>query len=98
MKEFEINQYGISIVKCCASCKYKDQTRWNHLRSCRKGFGTNNMKFCCGEGWSMADGLENAGKGDGRIKKYDYLLFAAEFGAHRSKEWVNKHGSKYLVK
>lgn len=72
-KVFTTNKYGIPVVKCCASCKFKEFDKGG-MRVCTNGFGGVKTSFLC-TGWQMRESLDNAGKADGRVKKKDYLLY-----------------------
>lgn len=71
-KLYETNQYGVKIVKCCASCKKRVLD--NRIRICMAGEGGVPASYLCNN-WVMNPNLEKAGKGDGKVKKYDYLLY-----------------------
>ena len=70
------NEYGISIKVCCASCVFKALDSGG-LRICTNGRGHVKRTDSC-DGWMMKRGLENAGKGGGKVKKGDYLRFNHE--------------------
>lgn len=83
VKIYAKNKYGISIVKCCASCKFKMCD--NRLRYCIKGEGTVPTDYLCST-WEMADGLSQAGKGGGRIKEKAYLDFFLNVMEHENRK------------
>ena len=91
-KEFVRNLMGIKIVKCCSSCAYHGAgipcsiDGVNHPRG-----------FCCNN-WIMRDGLANAGRGGGKVKKKGYLDFINRNGLHHAWEYERMYGSKYLTK
>lgn len=70
MSELYVNKYGAGIVKCCASCVHKVID--TKLRICDCGGGVVRPSDCCTD-WQIQKGLENAGKGGGRVKKRAYL-------------------------
>ena len=75
MKEknvFAVNQYGIKIRKCCASCKNKQYDKG--LRLCLKGEGHVHSDWVC-EDWEMSANYEKAGNGHGKVKKRSYLAY-----------------------
>ncbi len=72
-KIFTRNKYGISIVKCCASCKFKQLD--NRTRLCLAGEGAVPSSYVC-SGWQMNPTYENVGKGDGSVKTSEYLHYA----------------------
>ena len=97
-KQFVRNEYGVCIVKCCASCAHHVSDGRDKVRICRKEHRDHWMDYLCKDGWVMAKGLENAGKGGGRVKKREYIKFILENGPLRADEFEKKFGSKYLVK
>lgn len=83
------NGHGISVAKCCASCKNKKSN--NRTRLCLLGAGTVSPRHYCQQ-WEMAEGLKNAGKGGGKVKKKTYLSYSLETFFHegqRLQEAVN---------
>lgn len=101
-KETTTNVFGITIVKCCASCANKMFTSNEKKRDCI--FGEKNLptSYLCKQ-WKMAKGLERAGKGNGRVRKPDWYRYLREFGHGRpiddvTEEYEKKRGSKYLTK
>lgn len=68
------NKYGITIVKCCASCKFREI---NTKRICLKDGSKVKGRHCC-ELWKVSPLLRNAGKGGGKVKKKSYLSFYQE--------------------
>ena len=69
------NSYGATIVKCCASCEYK---RFNNkYRLCLLGEGSVPPSYVCKK-WRMSPDYSKVGKGDGRIKKREYLLYVID--------------------
>ena len=70
MENVYVNRYGAGIVKCCASCTHKViDTR---SRICDCGGGIVKPSDLCTD-WQVQKGLENAGKGGGKVKKRAYL-------------------------
>ena len=95
--EFYKNIFGVSIKKCCASCKFMTHKDAD-LRSCTKGYRGVGKDFLCGEKWwEMNPGLQNAGKGGGKVKKYEYLHLLITKGRLEAELWASKHGGKYLT-
>lgn len=102
--KYYINKHGIRIVKCCASCQHKDLHAGNRVclmtRSNIKG------TYVCRE-WKVAEHLANAGKGDGKVKKKEYLQFVMDnrnprerlsnLAVHKA-EFEKEHGSIYINK
>ena len=68
---FERNKYFVPIKKCCASCAHC-QPESEKLRICDKGEGIVSPKSFCLK-WEMKEGLQNAGKGGGKILKLHYI-------------------------
>lgn len=71
-KLFTKNKYGITIVKCCASCSFKKID--NRMRICMAGEGAVPASYVC-QNWQMSPDYEKVGKGGGKIKKYEYLQY-----------------------
>ena len=69
------NKYGIGIVACCASCKFKKFV--NMVRCCLLDGCDVPSGFVCGR-WGMSPPLENVGKGGGKVKNSQYLHYAVE--------------------
>lgn len=69
------NSNGVSIVKCCASCKHKKLD--NRQRLCMAGEGLVPSDYLCPE-WEMNPVYEKLGNGDGRIKNPMYLRYALD--------------------
>lgn len=75
MEEKELyytNGYGIKIKKCCASCSHMQPD--NKTRICMRGEGIVAPTSYCLD-WELRKGLENGGKGGGKVKKGDYLQY-----------------------
>ena len=70
--EYFKNEHGCMIVKCCASCGYKAFLKKDDARICVDGNGLIRPRDVCPR-WVLREGLENAGIGDGRVKKKSYL-------------------------
>ena len=98
VKQFVKNKYGASIVKCCASCKHRQAGASDDIRVCQTGHGKHRKDYLCHDGWEMEPGLENAGKGGGRVKRKAYIDFILKNGIGRADEFEEKYGSKYLMK
>lgn len=72
-KTFTRNKYGVRIVKCCASCRFKQLD--NRSRLCTSGEGTVPASYLC-QGWEISPSLDNVGKGNGDVKKAEYLKYS----------------------
>ncbi len=85
--ETETNAFYIKIVKCCASCRYKEYDAANRI--CLKGEGVVKPHYVCTD-WELITGanraregkrangvfdLSVAGKGTGRVKRKAYFDF-----------------------
>ena len=70
------NDFGITVVKCCASCKHKSLDR--DMRLCTKGEGHVRANYLCPE-WIMNPNLRMAGKGGGQVQKRSYQKFLCEY-------------------
>lgn len=97
-KQFVKNDYGVTIVKCCASCLHHVSDGRDKIRICRKEHRGHWMDYLCKNGWEMDKGLENAGKGNGRVKKREYIQYILENGLHHADDFEKQFGSKYLTK
>ena len=64
------------IKKCCASCGYKTVEN-DGRRVCRLMQLVVEQLMVCPK-WDMAEGLKNAGRSKGRIKRHEYLMFVFE--------------------
>lgn len=73
-KSFTKNKYGIPIVMCCASCQYNLGASSDTTRICNKGEGMVKPTSLCSQ-WIMRPALDNAGRGDGHIKKPHYIQY-----------------------
>ena len=96
LKEFHVNQHGISIVKCCASCKHHEFGGTDSKRACLKRGGKHAPDYLCGSDWEMIDKLDNAGRGGGRVKKKSYIEHTLREGVGHRFEFEILHGSVYL--
>lgn len=76
-KAFYRNGYGVPIVMCCASCAHKLFDKGG-LRVCTKGEGVIRTSYLCSD-WVVSPKLDNAGKGGGKVKKKNYLLFVSNY-------------------
>ena len=72
-EELYTNKFGIYIKKCCASCVHAVLD--SRMRICQDGEGVVPSSFVC-KHWKIKDGLENAGKGGGDVKRKEYLRYA----------------------
>lgn len=101
MEEHFINQYGVHIKKCCASCLFNLGSCNNNLRDCKLGAKNLKPTFLC-RSWNINPNLHNAGKGGGKIKKpfwYNWLQNEADQSKKYRDlvaEFEKKHGSRYL--
>ena len=76
--EFTKNSYGLRIKKCCASCKYKTETRLINKRKC-KMYDLDVCPCDCCKMWKMNTQLVRVGKGEKEeVKRYEYLMYVLE--------------------
>lgn len=70
------NHFGIVVKKCCASCIHKQlQGKGAAVsRICDAGEGVVKPSALC-QDWQMMPSLDNAGKGDGRVKCPQYIEY-----------------------
>lgn len=71
------NKYHIWVNECCASCVFATIDS-DTKRKCEIDNEKYRPSFGCAR-WKMAKGFEEAGKGDGRIKKKAWLHFYLAF-------------------
>lgn len=91
------NDYGVDIVVCCASCMskgFKNEKERKCLR--RHGAVTYPSEFC--DDWRMAENLQRAGRGGGRVRKRAWLKYVEEHGKSDQtiKDFERKNGSRFL--
>ena len=70
------NRQGVKVKKCCASCQHKC-VNLDGTRLCALVQLIVNPDFRC-RNWEMMEKLQNAGKGDGKLKSRKYLEFVHE--------------------
>jgi hypothetical protein len=68
------NQYGVSIVMCCASCENNKDVNNEFTRLCGEGMGIVKTSFLC-ENYKMREQFKAAGKGGGRVHRHDYNMY-----------------------
>lgn len=99
------NSHGALIKKCCASCIHHEPEN-EFRRKCNAGEGSVKPTSCCAD-WHMMPKLDNAGLGDGRIKRREYLKYVYNYiqpppPAKQTsireirQEFEAEHGSIYL--
>lgn len=101
-KSFIKNQHGTAIVMCCASCRFNKgiSNSTKERRIC--GLDSDEvLPFQLCSQWEMNPVLNNAGNGDGRVKRKEYIKFVAENAGRYSiheirEEFEKKHGSRFL--
>ena len=108
IEEFERNRYGINIKKCCASCLHHTDGSKDHLRLCNRYGIENPLDYLCVKGWEMMRpgnppkpgeiNLQNAGRGDGSVKKPQYIKFVLDNGPGHADLYERQYGSRYLTK
>lgn len=86
------------IVKCCASCKFRESKGDEKYRYCKLGKGKHVLSYLCGSSWEMDERLDNAGKGGGRVKKKAYIDFTVKYGFGLADVFEREYGSRYLTK
>ena len=79
MKEIEVeitkNAFDAVVVKCCASCAYREIDVFTGQRKCyRHDKNVDRYDVC--ENWKMNRGARVAGVGGGKVKQKKYLDFA----------------------
>jgi hypothetical protein len=66
------NPQGFSVRRCCASCQHKCIEN-DGKRCCDRTQKRVEQQGCC-EQWQMSEGMKNAGRIWGKVKRKDYLL------------------------
>ena len=107
-EEFEKNRFGIQIKKCCASCKHHTDGEKDNKRKCLRYGVEHSLDYLCAKGWEMMRpgnppkpgelNLDNAGKGDGRVKKPQYIKYVLDHGPGHADLFEMQYGSRYLTK
>lgn len=92
-KFFVRNQHGVSVCKCCASCAHKRLDK--NFRICMKGEGQVPSYYYC-PNWEMNEVFSIAGKGDGMVKKDDYLRFALDIITREEIEALRASANKLI--
>ena len=99
--KFFPNRHGIRIVKCCSSCEYKHFDKGNQRICVHIGCLVRKNGLC--KDWKMSEYYDNAGIGDGRVKKKSYLDFVGKQRqegktniAEIRAEYEKENGSIYL--
>ena len=75
-KKSMLNQHGIVIKKCCASCQHK-KVENDGSRTCQLMELKVEQKFKCPK-WEPAEHFAQAGSSKGRVKRREYLMFVFE--------------------
>lgn len=70
------NQHGVKIRKCCTSCQHRC-IDYDGVRTCSLMQLVVGQRFRCPQ-WAVADGLMNAGRSQGKVKRREYLMFVFE--------------------
>ena len=65
--KYVVNENGISVKKCCASCRFKKNIRLMTMRNCTKKKMQVEPDFVCNH-WEMSEGLRVAGNGLGVVR------------------------------
>ena len=96
VKQFVKNKRGITIVKCCMSCKHRDCGSDDKTRYCKKYDAFFSKHNLCKFGWELDPNLENAGIGGGRVQSKDYIDYHRKHPASTADDYEKEYGSKYL--
>jgi hypothetical protein len=71
--KYYINENGVRIKKCCASCQFAACTSNIDARLCQQGEGNVSPKFVC-YSWQIKDEYSDISlRGDGRIRTQQYI-------------------------
>ena len=81
------NAHYCKIKKCCASCQHKC-IESDGTRVCAQMMLKVQQKFKCKQ-WQMSDGLKNAGKCNGKVKRKEYLIYVQEIRCAESDDIKN---------
>lgn len=71
--KFTLNDFGVRIKKCCASCVWEDATRLQTKRRCTKLKKDVCPSDCCPK-WAMSQQMMEVRKSVGQIKRREYQL------------------------
>lgn len=74
-KQFVTNRCGIQVRKCCASCINKCLSSTSQRTCALRGKKEEVDKLHVCSKWQMEPSFDNAGDGQGRVKKKDFLMF-----------------------
>ena len=106
--EYVKNKYNISIKKCCASCQHHTDGSNDRKRKCNKYATEHPADYCCNKGWELMHpsdppkpgeiNYDNAGRGDGFVKKPQYIKFVLEHGPGYADMYERRYGSRYMNK
>ncbi len=91
MKEtkFTLNNFGVRIKLCCASCEWKVATRLQTKRSCTKKGKDVSPCDCC-KHWTLSQQMMEVRKSVGQIKRREYQLFLLQIREREMKEGVEE--------
>ncbi len=87
--KFTLNDFGVRIKKCCASCEWKVETRLQTKRCCTKLKKDVSPCDCC-KCWKMSQQMMEVRKSVGQIKRREYQLFLLQIREREMKEGVEE--------
>ena len=74
-KNFIVNDFGLRIKKCCASCAFKElEGTLTPIRQCTLTEEEVEAKHLCPM-WELREALKKAGSQTGRVKRGEYLRY-----------------------
>ena len=108
--KFTLNDFGVRIKKCCASCEWEDATRLQTKRRCTRLKKDVCPCDCCLK-WEMSRKMREVRKSVGQIKRREYQLYLLQIRAREMEEGVeegrdvmdiraefeSQYGSIYLI-
>ncbi|MBR0045843.1 MAG: hypothetical protein IJP75_03030 [Bacteroidaceae bacterium] len=87
--KFTLNDFGVRIKQCCASCEWKVATRLQTKRSCTKKKKDVSPCDCC-KCWTMSQQMKEVHKSVGQIKRREYLLYLLKIRVSEAKEGLEE--------
>lgn len=108
--KFAMNEWGVRIKMCCASCEWMDATRLQTKRRCTKRRKGVRPCDCCPK-WVMSHKMMDVRKSEGKIKRREYQLFLLKIREQEMlegkedgrdvmelrAEFESQYGSVYLI-
>ena len=87
--KFTLNDFGVRIKKCCASCVWEDATRLQTKRRCTKLKKDVCPSDYCPK-WAMSQQMMEVRKSVGQIKRREYQLYLLKIREEEMKKGVEE--------